>query len=352
MAGRLPRPARTVTRGAAPGGTSLAASSPCCRPIRRLPGRRSTRGRRRPGQRAARSAVESLAMASIAANMAGDAAARGGCWTRPRPPRTAWTDLGTGPIAVLRPARSTDSSTAISTRSGPRPPRRPAQPSEAGDLLQPGHDAAQPGLRRADRRRPGARRGRGSPSALRIARQLDDRVAQFHLLGALGCHAGLVTAEPRLAAQLFGAAGQRPAPKRAPTSCARLAPLLARTTAAVTADARARPVRGRVRGRPAAQPRRGRGPRARRARRPSRPRPAPPRLPAGRWTAGQARGRRRPAGRRGPDQQGDRQPPVHLRAHRGQPRPQHPEQARLQLTGPDRRLDGRPGSVKADRSAA
>jgi DNA-binding CsgD family transcriptional regulator len=40
--------------------------------------------------------------------------------------------------------------------------------------------------------------------ALRIADQIDDRVAQFYLLGAFGCHAGL-SGRPRLAAQLLGA---------------------------------------------------------------------------------------------------------------------------------------------------
>ena len=41
--------------------------------------------------------------------------------------------------------------------------------------------------------------------ALRIADQIDDRVAQFYLLGAFGCHAAL-SGQPRLAAQLLGAA--------------------------------------------------------------------------------------------------------------------------------------------------
>src|SRR5206468_12327159 len=41
--------------------------------------------------------------------------------------------------------------------------------------------------------------------ALRIARQIDDRVAQFYLLGALGCHAAS-SRRPLLAAQLLGAA--------------------------------------------------------------------------------------------------------------------------------------------------
>jgi ATP/maltotriose-dependent transcriptional regulator MalT len=41
--------------------------------------------------------------------------------------------------------------------------------------------------------------------ALRIADQIDDRVAQFYLLGAFGCHAAF-SGQPRLAAQLLGAA--------------------------------------------------------------------------------------------------------------------------------------------------
>ncbi len=40
--------------------------------------------------------------------------------------------------------------------------------------------------------------------ALEIAGQIDDRVAQFYLLGAFGCHAG-ISGRPRLAAQLLGA---------------------------------------------------------------------------------------------------------------------------------------------------
>ncbi len=41
--------------------------------------------------------------------------------------------------------------------------------------------------------------------SLRIADQTDDRVAQFYLLGAFGCHAAL-SGQARLAAQLLGAA--------------------------------------------------------------------------------------------------------------------------------------------------
>jgi DNA-binding CsgD family transcriptional regulator len=68
---------------------------------------------------------------------------------------------------------------------------------------------------------------------LRIARRLDDRLAQCYLLGALGCcMAG--SREPRLAAQLFGAAENLRAEVGA-TINAGLAPALAHATSSVTA---------------------------------------------------------------------------------------------------------------------
>jgi hypothetical protein len=57
-----------------------------------------------------------------------------------------------------------------------------------------------------------------------------------------------------------------------------------------------------------------------------------------RRAAGEAGGRGRAAGRGRSEQQADRHAPVHLRTHLGQPRPQHPEQARVQLPEPDRGL--------------
>jgi predicted ATPase/DNA-binding CsgD family transcriptional regulator len=68
---------------------------------------------------------------------------------------------------------------------------------------------------------------------LRIARQLDDRVAQFHLLGGLACCAA-GSREPRLAAQLFGAMESLRAEAGANVN-AGMAPALAKATAAVTA---------------------------------------------------------------------------------------------------------------------
>jgi DNA-binding NarL/FixJ family response regulator len=67
---------------------------------------------------------------------------------------------------------------------------------------------------------------------LQIARQLDDRVAQCHLLGALArCAAG--SRELRLAAQLFGAMENLRAEAGA-TNNAGMAPALAQAQASVT----------------------------------------------------------------------------------------------------------------------
>ena len=53
--------------------------------------------------------------------------------------------------------------------------------------------------------------------ALRIAREIDDRVAQFYLLAALGCHAA-EAGQARLAARLIASAdAERTGP--VPTSC-------------------------------------------------------------------------------------------------------------------------------------
>jgi predicted ATPase/DNA-binding CsgD family transcriptional regulator len=68
---------------------------------------------------------------------------------------------------------------------------------------------------------------------LRIARQLDDRLAQCYLLGALGCCAA-GSREPRLAAQLFGAMENLRAEVGA-TINAGMAPAFAHATMSVTA---------------------------------------------------------------------------------------------------------------------
>ena len=69
--------------------------------------------------------------------------------------------------------------------------------------------------------------------SLRIARQIDDRVAQFYLLGALGCHAALV-GQARLAAHLLGAAEEARTEAGADV-IASLAPSFAQAQASSTA---------------------------------------------------------------------------------------------------------------------
>jgi DNA-binding CsgD family transcriptional regulator len=69
--------------------------------------------------------------------------------------------------------------------------------------------------------------------ALRIAVQIDDRVAQLYLVGALGCRAA-AAGEQRLAARLLGASGNLRAETGASVN-AILAPLLARATESAAA---------------------------------------------------------------------------------------------------------------------
>src|SRR5260370_7676450 len=78
--------------------------------------------------------------------------------------------------------------------------------------------------------------GQRLAEGLEIARQLDDRVAQCHLLGALGCCAA-GSREPRLAAQLFGAMENLRAEAGA-TINAGMAPALTKATTSVTAARR------------------------------------------------------------------------------------------------------------------
>ena len=146
---------------------------------------------------------EALAMAANAANMAGDRAAARRLLDEAE---VTVTHLAypPGQLALLQ-ARSIDGfyqADPDAVRSAARPGERLAR--ETGDLypleimllnlgsaaLMAGDlDQAQPLL----------------AEALRIAQQIDDRVAQFYLLDAIGCHAGL-RGQPRLAAQLLGAA--------------------------------------------------------------------------------------------------------------------------------------------------
>jgi predicted ATPase/DNA-binding CsgD family transcriptional regulator len=175
--------------------------------------------------------AQSLAMASIAASMAGDHASSRRLLHQARGAADGLDDLGTtlmmhqaqalsglidGDLAAVRPA-------AV---AGVRLSR------EAGDLYSLEMMLLNQGLAAlisGDLRESGLQLTEG----LRIARQLDDRVALCHMLGALGCLAAR-TREPRLAAQLFGATENLRAEAGAAIS-AGLAPALAQATTSVTA---------------------------------------------------------------------------------------------------------------------
>jgi predicted ATPase/DNA-binding CsgD family transcriptional regulator len=174
---------------------------------------------------------QTLAMASIAANMAGDRASSRQLLNEAEGVADGLGDLGTtlmtyqaralnglvdGDLGAVRSAAS----------QGARLSR------EAGDLysldmmlLNQGFAA----LISGDLRESGQRLTEG----LRIARQLDDRVAQCHLLGALACCAA-GSREPLLAAQLFGVTENLRAEAGA-TINAGMAPALAQATTSVTA---------------------------------------------------------------------------------------------------------------------
>jgi predicted ATPase/DNA-binding NarL/FixJ family response regulator len=158
---------------------------------------------RREGQREVLS--EALSMASVAANMAGDrAAARRLLEEADATASSLGQAYPPGLVAVLQ-ARALDGFFAAdlgAVREAAGEAVRLAR--EAGDvyaleimLLDLGSAALLAG--NLDESKP------LFAEALRIARQIDDRVAQFYLLGALGCHAAQV-GQARLAARLIGAA--------------------------------------------------------------------------------------------------------------------------------------------------
>jgi predicted ATPase/DNA-binding CsgD family transcriptional regulator len=173
---------------------------------------------------------QSLAMASIATSMAGDRASSRRLLDEARGAADGLDDLGTtlmihqaqalnglldGDLGAVRSAAS----------QGARLSR------ESGDLYSLGMMLLNQGfaaLISGDLRESGQRLAEG----LRIARQLDDRVAQCHLLGALGCCAAGAR-EPRLAAQLFGAMENLRAEAGARIN-AGMAPALAQATTSVT----------------------------------------------------------------------------------------------------------------------
>jgi DNA-binding CsgD family transcriptional regulator len=170
-------------------------------------------------------------MASIAANMAGDRASSRRLLDEARVAADGLDDLGatlmTHQAQALNGLHDGDLGAVRSAASqGARLSR------EAGDLYSLGMMLLNQGfaaLMSGDLHESGQRLAEG----LRIARQLDDRVAQCHLLGALGCCAA-GSREPRLAAQLFGAVENLRAEAGA-TINAGMAPALAQATTSVTA---------------------------------------------------------------------------------------------------------------------
>jgi predicted ATPase/DNA-binding CsgD family transcriptional regulator len=158
---------------------------------------------RRDGQRELLS--EALSMAVIAANMAGDRAAARRLLEEAG---AAAADLGQayppGLVAVLQ-ARTLDAFFAADLRTVREAAGQGARLArETGDLYVLGVMLLNLGVAALL----AGERAESEPllaEALRIARQIDDRVAQFHLLGAFGCHAAQA-GRARLAARLIGAA--------------------------------------------------------------------------------------------------------------------------------------------------
>jgi predicted ATPase/DNA-binding CsgD family transcriptional regulator len=173
---------------------------------------------------------QSLAMASIAANMAGDRASCRRLLDEAQVAADGLDDLGTK--LMLHQARALNGlidgdlgAVKSAASQGARLSR------EAGDLYALGMMLLNQGfaaLRSGDFRES----EQWLTEGLLIARQLDDRVAQCHLIGALGCCAARAR-EPRLAAQLFGAMENLRA-EAGGTHNAGMAPALAQATASVT----------------------------------------------------------------------------------------------------------------------
>jgi predicted ATPase/DNA-binding CsgD family transcriptional regulator len=172
-----------------------------------------------------------LAMASIAAHMAGDRISSRRLLGEAEAIAGVLDDLGT--TLLLDQARALNGlldGDLDAVRSAAAHGARLSR--EAGDLyslemmlLNQGFAA----LRSGDL----PQAGQWLAEGLRIARQLDDRVAQCHLLGGLGCCAA-GSREPRLAAQLFGAMETLRAEAGASLN-AGMAPVLERAAAQVTA---------------------------------------------------------------------------------------------------------------------
>ena len=155
---------------------------------------------RAAGQRDALS--QTLAMASIAARMATDGVSSSRLLEQARMAADGLDDLGT--TLMMLQAQSLNGLLDGDLGAVAAAASRGAQLSrEAGDLYSLAMMLLNQGfatLAAGDLRESGQWLAEG----LRIARQLDDRVAQCHLIGSLGCCAAR-TREPRLAARLFGA---------------------------------------------------------------------------------------------------------------------------------------------------
>jgi predicted ATPase/DNA-binding CsgD family transcriptional regulator len=174
---------------------------------------------------------QSLAMASIAAGMAGDRASSRHLLDEAQAIADDLDDLGTTLMTCQARALNglLDGDTGAVRSAAARGTRLSR---EAGDLYSLGMMLLNQGfaaLTAGDLRQAGERLTDG----LRIARQVDDRVAQCHMLGALGCCAA-TSREPRLAAQLFGAMESLRAEAGASVN-AGMAPTLAKATTSVTA---------------------------------------------------------------------------------------------------------------------
>jgi predicted ATPase/DNA-binding CsgD family transcriptional regulator len=175
--------------------------------------------------------ADSLALASVAANMAGERARSRRLLDEALAAAQGRDELGTrllmcqaralnglldGDIGAVRSAA--DDGALLSREAGDR--------YTLGMMLLNQGFAA---LGSGDQHAAGERFAEG----LRIARQLDDRVAQFHLLGGLACCAA-GSREPRLAARLLGATDGLRTEAGASIN-AGMAPPLAKATTSVTA---------------------------------------------------------------------------------------------------------------------
>ena len=174
--------------------------------------------------------AQSLAMASVAANLAGDHASGHRLLDETRAVVAALDDLPAR-LALLQ-AEAIEGFTRGDLEVFRSASAEGAQLSrDAGDLytleiwlMNQGFAA----LTARDRDDPGPL----LTEALTIADRIDDRVAQFYLVGALGCHAA-ASGEPRLAAALLGACESLRAETGAQINPI-LAPLLPRATSAAS----------------------------------------------------------------------------------------------------------------------